>query len=184
MYSRYSGSPFVNSHCMDQVEVLDDSGFPLMVMPRQNALDQRLRHSRFAVFLFDAENRMHLHKCPVPVQRSGSVQYLWSISCGHRPAGLSLEEAAIIRTHQATGAELASLELALFLPPCPETQWGELGVFFAPELTAEKYPELFSTSNGMFVDREELSALLEDMPELMSNELAYISSAVSIFELI
>lgn len=157
----------------NSLEVFDESGRFLLVMPKESVLRQRLVCRATVVALMarmDNEERVFLCKLS---RRHPVHPGLWDISASsYLFPGESFLDAAL----RSLAARLVRAEMNLapvvHMPPTPETRNRELVLF--KSRPGSSHPPLRpegEVEDTLFVDREELAALMRDMPELTTPAL-------------
>jgi hypothetical protein len=138
----------------DLIEIIDEAGRPLLVMPQRLAIRQNLRHKRILVCLCNPAGDIFLHP------RGG----LWDLAASapvlagesrYDAAQRCLDEALRIR-----GVEL--FETAKIIPPAPKDHV-DVTLFLTAGTSA-----IPRTREGMFVDKEECQAMLRDFPHMVT----------------
>jgi hypothetical protein len=145
------------------LEVLDASGKPLLVMPRNAVLRQKLSHKGVLVCLQDRAGRLFIHRRP-----PGSFSYagMWDIaSAGRLLAGESYHDAGLRLLREnwdMTGADLHEV------PRVPEIFDGpantKLRLFVSPRVDILPRHANGETVDGMFADEDELAAVIREFP--------------------
>lgn len=149
------------------LEVTDNTGSPLLIMPEEQVLRHRLRHKGVIVCLRNLHGQIFLYKRP----QQASIPHggLWSFAASGRVyAGESFYDTAerLLEDEVAvTGLELTEVAR---LEPTTQTGNAEAAVFVtARSSVLPRIPEL-GVQNGMYVDQEELRALLRDFPHMVT----------------
>ena len=152
------------------LEVFDDKGKLLMLMPQENILKQKLRCRMVLVAIKDRDERVLL--CKYTEQHS-TYPKLWDISAsGYLLPGESFLDAALRAVTLRFMHSEKDFSPAMHIQPSPENNNRELALFrnrpgfYYPQIRSEG--EVHQT---MFVDEEELTALLREMPEFISPDL-------------
>lgn len=161
------------------VEVLDYSARPFMIMPRESALAQQLVYQAVLVVVRNRENQIYIHR------RSGAKQRysgLWNVSAaGIVQVGEALEDAALRELNEELGISGISLTHIATVEASELTDWGRISLFTSSPANILVNPDPAEISDGMFVDEDELTALLRDMPEMLTPALKWAASANNLF---
>lgn len=147
------------------LEVADAFGKPLLIMPREHVLRQKLRHKAVAVCLRNACGNIFLYKA----QYRAATHYggLWNLAAfGEVLAGESFYDAAERRLAEEIAVTGVELHETARLAPSPQTGNAETAIFLTTKNSM--LPRYDSRQNGMFVDRDEIRALLRDFPHMVS----------------
>ena len=157
-----------NKAASDQlIEVIDAANRPLLHMPLELIRRQSLRHKAIAVCIRNKHGHIFLHKHPEegPPEHTGQ----WNFSAtGHVLAGESCYGAAKRRLYESlavTGIELHNVGT---IAASSITKNAEVSLFLSAKTAA--IPQLREQDfwDGMFVDKEEFTALARDFPHLVS----------------
>lgn len=148
------------------VEIIDAAGSALLVMPREQALRQRLRHRIVLVCLRNTRGGIFLHK----KSSAGDGGETWLPAVYDLVlAGESRQDAAV----RLLGAEfgisgLEVFEAARFAQPASGPVGNVEATLFLTAKTSAlpRLPEL-DNQEGMFVDQEEFKAILRDYPHML-----------------
>lgn len=163
----------------EMLEVLDDSARPFMLMPRPSVLAQKLFHQVVLVVLRNREGQVYIHR-----RASAKKEYggLWNVSAsGFAKAGEALEDAALRELDEELGISGLTLARAATAAPSPATDYARISLFLAPPANILVNPNPEEISEGMFVDEDELAALLRDLPEAIAPALKWAATAVNLF---
>ncbi len=164
----------------EQLEVLDSAGNPLLVMPRETVLRQRLPYKVALVALRDQNGGIYLHK------RSGARTRrpgLWGLSAaGVVLAGEAREDAARRNLAEELRIRDADLRVLACLPPSEETGHAELTLFTAERPASSLFRDPLAGEGGMYVDQDELEALARDLPHLLTPALHCVIAAGVLFD--
>lgn len=163
MLKKNKKQPPVDMH----LEVTDNTGTPLLIMPEKQVLRHKLRHKGVIVCLRNLQGQVFLYKRPQ--QPSMPHSGLWSFAASGRVyAGESFYDAAERRLEEevaVTGLELTEVAR---LEPSPQTGNAEAALFMTARCSVlPRIPEP-GVQNGMYVDQEELRALLRDFPHMLT----------------
>ena len=147
------------------VEVVDSNDRPLLCMPPEIALRQKLPVRVVAVALRTRWNRLILRK-----RRDARLgfQGRWDLYAGFVLVGEAREDAALRLLLSDAGLH------GLKLSPLPSREAGEEGASFFALFAADMPAGLFPAHPAhevMTVDADELAGLIRDVPELLSPEL-------------
>ncbi len=160
------------------LEVLDQAGRPLLVMPRDRVLRQRLRHRLVVVCLYDREGRVYIQK-----RASGRSLHpgLWTISAaGHVLAGEGRADAAQRELAEELGIHGLELTLSVLAPPSPVTNNAEVSLFSTNPVSSVPRLNPDAVEEGMFVDHDELRAMVTDLPHLLTPALIWTAGQLGI----
>lgn len=161
------------------VEVLDAEARPFMLMPRPSVMAQKLFHRVVLVLVRNREGLIYLHRRASAKKNYGG---LWSVSAsGFVKAGEALEDAALRELDEELGISGLPLSPAATAAPCPATDYAQISLFIAPPSNIMVNPNPEEISEGMFVDEDELAALLRDLPEAVAPALKWAAGAVNLF---
>lgn len=139
-------------------------------MPLERVRRQKLRHKAVAVCLRNKQGHIFLykHSARSPLEQTG----LWGFSATGRVfAGESRYGAALRRLHEALAVTELELYEAGTIAPCAITENAEVFLFLSAKTAA--IPQIRNQDfwDGMFVDKEEFSALIRDFPHLVAPAL-------------
>lgn len=156
------------------LEVTDTGGKSLLIMPEEQVLRHKLRHKGVIVCLRNLRGQVFLYKRPQSAVPHGG---LWSFAASGRVyAGESFYDAAERRLEEElaiTGLDLAEVAR---LEPSPQTGNAETALFLtARSSVLPRVPEP-GMQTGMYVDQEELRALLRDYPHMVTPFLPLVAS--------
>lgn len=163
------------------IEILDSAARPFMIMPRDTALSQNLPHQVVLVMLRDREGNVYIHRRS---DQKKNYAGLWSVSAsGLVQAGEALEDAAFRELNEELGISGIQLTYAGTAEPSADTDWGRVSLFVSAlsHVIVNLSPE--EISEGMFVDEDELFALLKDMPEMLTPALKWAAASCDLFRL-
>ncbi len=143
------------------LEVLDDQGQVIALLPRGEVHQQRLRHRSVHVFLFDGKGRIYLQK---RAQSKDENPGLWdSSAAGHVGLGEPYSVAARRELHEELGLLCNLLEVA-HVEASEETGW-EYVALFVGVTNREPRPDPYEIEEGRFFEIEEVERLLRESPE-------------------
>lgn len=161
------------------LEVADDAGKTLLVMPRGHVLRQKLRHKAVLVCLRNIHGHIYLFKSPTALP--GTRGDVWAPAVfGRVQAGESRYTAAQRLLETELGIrDLALFEKGTFTPEMTE-QAGNVIVTVFITVKTSAIPRLagHDTQDDMFVDREEFRAIMRDYPHMLA---PFWNRAVSYF---
>ncbi|MDL2209970.1 NUDIX domain-containing protein [Desulfovibrio sp. OttesenSCG-928-O18] len=142
------------------IEVVDGGNKPLLLMPERHVLRQNLRHRAVIVCLRNLAGDIFLHKRPAP-DKHGE---LWSLAASCRVLAGESRHAAAERCLEAEQGirDLELIEVAS-IPSSPATRNAEATLFLTARTSA-----IPQAGEGVFVDREELRAILRDFPHMVT----------------
>lgn len=160
MYTKpFYDKPFETEH----VEVVDAAGKPFLIVPLDLAFRQKLRHRSVIACLRNMQGDVFLHKRPSFETKDHAG--VWGFSASGRVfAGESCYEAALRRLEEEL--RITDLELSEVgrLLPSSLTEHTETVVFLSTKTSA--IPR--NMKDGVFVDREEIMAILRDFPHMVT----------------
>lgn len=157
----------------ERIFVVDADNRPLAVMSLQEIHAQGLMHRGFLLLLRDRRGRLALRRLPADHPRHPGR---WDVAgSGHVGADEAAEEAA----HRHLPAPAAALEDNLghvrTLAPAPGAAGpgtgAEIVEIFEAELPDQAALELSRDLSFLFVDRDELDALVASFPDQLSPDL-------------
>lgn len=161
------------------LEVLDSRQRPFMLMPRKHALKQGLPLKVVLIVLRDRSGKIYIH------QRSrakGSYGGSWGPSAaGYVKAGESFKDAALRELAEELGVTSVRLKRVAEALPEPSTGMSHVALFLSSPAEVLIRPDPEEIADGMFVDRDELEALLRDLPDLITPALRWASRACDLF---
>lgn len=161
------------------IEILDENSRPLMVMPRSAARAQKLPYQVVLVVVRNREGNIYLHKRS---DKKKSYAGLWSVSAsGLVKAGEALEDGAFRELEEELGVSGVQLFYAGTAEACEATDWGRISLFLSAPANVIINPAPEEISEGMFVDEDELAALLRDMPEMLTPALKWAATSYDLF---
>lgn len=142
------------------VEVLDNENKPLLIMPQHQAVRHNLRHRGVAVCLRNLTGHIFLHQRPVSEAHGGQ----WNLAASGRVlAGESCYAAAERRLEEELGITGLQLFETTAIPASPAT--GNVAVALFATMKTSAIPK---AQEGIFVDREELRAILRNFPHMVT----------------
>ncbi|GFM35501.1 NUDIX hydrolase [Desulfovibrio psychrotolerans] len=150
----------------DKVEVVDDYDRPLAVMPVADVHRHPLKHRVVLTLLYDTCGRLYL-------QRRARTKTLypgrWDLSStGHVLAGESREHAALRELNEELGVFPGKVTWVAHIPASKETELADITLFSARLGGDQPCPNPQEVSEGIFVDREELEAMLQNFREILT----------------
>ena len=163
-HTPYVGLPAASDRL---VEILDQRGRPLLLMPKQAAVARNMPHCVALVSLRERGGRQWLtrrrqHK---PDKR----QYLDFSARGQVLAGEARASAAARLLEEALGLQDAQPVPQAVLPPLA-FEGARRCILFTAVLRGG---QVFSRAEGMFVDKDELAGLAEHFPDLLNPSLLW-----------
>ena len=161
------------------LEVLDSDQRPLLLMPRKYALRQSLPLKVVLIVLRDKEGKIYIHQRS---RKKGSYGGSWGPSAaGYVKAGESFKDAALRELAEELGVTSVQLRRVAEVKPEPATGMSYVVLFLSSPANVLLQPDPDEIADGMFVDRDELEALLRDLPELVTPALQWASRACDLF---
>jgi isopentenyl-diphosphate delta-isomerase len=164
---------------VEYLEITDERDRPLMVMPIAEARRQTLRHRVVLVMLHDTEGRIYL-------QKRGATKHLypgrWDLSAtGHVRAGEAREDAAQRELREELGITAVRLVRRAEVPASEETGFAHITLFAAGPTAETPRPNPDEVADGMFVDADELNALLEHFRDMLTPALVWATERGDVF---
>lgn len=164
---------------VEYLEITDERDRPLMVMPIAQARRQPLRHRVVLVMLHDAEGRVYL-------QKRAATKHLhpgrWDLSAtGHVQAGESREDAALRELREELGITAGRLIRRAEIPATEATGYAHITLFAAGPVGEAPQPNPEEVADGMFVDADELDALLEHFRDMLTPALIWATERGDVF---
>jgi len=159
LYTPYTGLSVAADRL---VEILDQRGRPLLLMPKQAALARNMPHRVALVILRERGGRLWLARRAR--QKPDSARY-WDFSArGQVLAGEARASAAARLLHEALGVPDAQPVLHAVLPPLAFEGVRQCTLFTA----VRRGGQASFRTEGMFVDKDELAGLAEHFSDLLS----------------
>ncbi|SBV94284.1 hypothetical protein KL86DPRO_10672 [uncultured delta proteobacterium] len=152
------------------IEVLDDEGKPLLIMPQGQALRQKLRHHTVLVCLRNARGHIFLHKKTAAGSGDAQGEAWLPAAHGRVVAGESRYGAGIRLLDHVFGISGVELfEAATFKQPAGGLAGNAVTTLLLTAKTSI-IPRLRDqeASDGIFVDREEFRAIMRDYPHMVT----------------
>jgi len=144
------------------VEILDQQGRPLLLMPKQTALARDMPHRMALVALRERGGRLWLARNP---KQTPDTPHCWDFSArGQILAGEARASAAARLLEEALGLSDAQPLPQAVLPPLAFEGARQCILFTA----VQRGEQVASKGEGMFVDKDELDGLAEHFPDLLS----------------
>jgi isopentenyldiphosphate isomerase len=146
------------------IEVLDEGGRPLLVMPQTQVLRQKLRHHTVLVCLRNANGHVFLYK-------SEEQEGIWLPAIhGRVVAGESRHDAAMRLLKNVFGiSRVAVSDVARFRQPAADSAGNvDVTLFLTAKTSAVPRFREQDAPDGIFVDREELRAVMRDYPHMVT----------------
>ncbi len=161
------------------IEILDENGRSFMLMPRKQAMQQQLPYRVALVVLRNRENKVYIHK---RAAHTKSYSGLWSVSAsGAAKAGEAMEDAALRELREELGVNGIQLYQMAEIAASAQTDWSRVFLFLSQPANVIVNPAPEEISEGMFVDPDELSAMIRQMPELLTPALKWAYSVCDLF---
>ncbi|WP_307831389.1 NUDIX hydrolase [Nitratidesulfovibrio oxamicus] len=161
------------------LEITDERDRPLMVMPIAQARRQPVRHRVVLVMLYDAEGRIYLQK------RAANKRLYpgrWDLSAtGHVLAGESREDAALRELREELGIAAGRLIRRAEIPATEATDFAHVTLFVVGPVGEAPQPNPDEVADGMFVDADELDALLEHFRDMLTPALIWAAERGDVF---
>ncbi len=160
----------------EPLEVLDSAGKPLLIMSRDSVLRQKLPHKLALVCLFDGDGRVYIHK-----RSRGKPVYpgMWNISAaGHVRAGEAPLDAALRELERELGIRGLELTLVVAATASPETENAAVWLYRTNRISVVPRPDPQEIEEGMFVDCDELEAMIRDLPGLLAPALLWAAKHI------
>jgi isopentenyl-diphosphate delta-isomerase len=151
------------------VTVIDDMGKDLLIMPENQVARQKLRHRTVLVALRNLHGHVFLYKSAAGSDQQGET---WLLAVhGRVLAGESRYDAALRLLGETFGiTELELYEAAQFSQPETEPAGNaETTLFLTAKTSALPRMHTQDPLDGMFVDREELRAIIRDYPHMVTS---------------
>lgn len=151
------------------IEIVDSGDHPLGVMPLDEAHRQALPHRSVLVVIYDGPGRVYLQRrCRSKAVYPGR----WDLSAtGHVQAGESRHGAAMRELEEELRVRASKLTLLVEVPACAETNWEFVALYAASGVVGEPSPNPDEVMDGMFVDRDELDAMVQNFREMLTPAL-------------
>ncbi|MFW5731201.1 MAG: NUDIX hydrolase [Desulfonatronovibrionaceae bacterium] len=153
------------------IEVVDRSNRPLALMPIQEVHRQGLFHRSVLVLIHDLHNRLLLQ------QRSrGKTLYPGRLdlsAAGHVKAGESCLGAGIRIIDQDLGIRQRNLKHVVTIQGDSETSFEFITLYRAGRINSIPLPDSREIEDLVYVDQDEMNALAQQFPELLTPGLVY-----------
>ncbi len=164
----------------EQLEIFDARNQLIMYMPRGSALRQQLRRRVALAALMDGQDRLFVTRL---AKSQPFYPGCWNISAmGYTHRGETVEEAAQREllaglnyresSRESTKESPSGLRLVISLPPSEATRNAEVHLFRTKPCAVFPAINREILDDGLFLDQEEVAALLREMPESVSPALA------------
>lgn len=153
----------------EAVEIVDLGDRPLGIMPLSEAHRQALPHRSVLVLVYDGQGKVYIQK-----RSPGKALYpgRWDVSAtGHVMAGESRLDAAARELEEELRVRPSRLDLAAEFPAGPDSGWEFTALYRATGLRVAPAPNPQEVADGMFVDRDELRALIGEFREHLTPAL-------------
>jgi isopentenyl-diphosphate delta-isomerase len=159
LHTPYAGLPAAADRL---VEILDQQGRPLLLMPKQTALTRNMPHRVALVLLRGRGGRLWLARGP---RQNADSPPCWDFSArGQVLAGEARAGAAARLLEKALGLPDTQPVQQAVLPPLAFEGARQCILFTA----AQRGGQVASHAAGMFVDQDELAGLAEHFPDFLS----------------
>lgn len=156
------------------VEILDEQGMPLLVMPVAQAVKHGLRFNKAVTALY-AGDRLYVRRVPFGPVRRETRREILDLFVAPVPAGLAPEDIAAQAPAAVLGYE-PTIRFAAELPPL-ESAPVRLSLF-----TARLAQDGEALGRGLLpLDADELTGLAAQAPEQFSSELLRVLEAGLLF---
>lgn len=163
----------------EAIEIVDLQDRPLGVLPLAEAHRQKLPHRSVLILVFDAQNRIYIQKRS---SRKALYPDRWDISAtGHVRSGESRHDAAIRELEEELRIRAARLDLVADFDAQPDTGWEFVTLYRATGIQGTPSPNPKEVADGMYVDSDELAALVSGFREHMTPALVGCWEAELIF---
>ena len=162
------------------LEVLDIEQRPLLLMPSKYALQQKLPLKSVLVAVRNRERKIYICQ---RLQKKQSPSTSWNISAaGYVRAGESFEDAALRKLAEEFAITSLNVKLAAMKLPDPSAANSHAALFLSTPAQVMIQPNPAEIAHGLFVDQDELNALIRYMPELLSPALKWAAEACDLFQ--
>lgn len=166
IYSQLIKDDNETANLADLVEVVDENDRPLMVMSAADVHKQPLRHRVVLTLLYDADGRIYLQRRALT---KTLYPGLWDLSStGHVLAGESREHAALRELNEELRVFPGKVTQIVHIPASQKTDYASISLFSARLGGETPCPNQAEVSEGMFVDNEELDAMMNNFRELLT----------------
>ncbi|MDR2892363.1 MAG: NUDIX domain-containing protein [Deltaproteobacteria bacterium] len=178
MNQKKTGKPY-RSADDETLEVLDENNAPLLLMPRKAATRQNLRLKVVLIVVRNKEGKIYVHQRS---HRKSTYGGSWGVSAaGYVKAGESFEDAALRELAEELSVTSVNLTLAAITKPSPATDNSLVALFISNPAQVLIVPDPEEIAGGMFIDRDELEAMLRDLPELIAPSLSWAAQSCDLF---
>ncbi len=153
------------------ITVIDDAGNDLLIMPENQVIRQKLRHRAVLVALRNQQGLIFLYKSLAAPSSPDQQGEAWLPAVfGRVLARESRYDAALRLLDETLGiTELELIEAARFSQPETELIGKvETTLFLTAKTSALPRMRAQDPLDGMFVDREELRAIIRDYPHMVT----------------
>lgn len=159
------------------IEVLDDGGRPVMLMPRSEVIRQNLRYKVVLVIFRNPAGKIYIQKIS---KHKKLYPGLWNCSAaGFVRAGESVEEAALRELEEEIGISGVPLKLIAGRPASEETARAELYLFMSEISNIIPTPNPEEVADGMFISYAELNSLIDIFPDAITPALNWAFERIS-----
>ncbi|BBD07647.1 NUDIX hydrolase [Desulfovibrio ferrophilus] len=138
-------------------------------MPLDEAHRQALPHRSVLVIIYDKDERIYVQRrCRSKAIYPGR----WDLSAtGHVKAGESRLGAALRELEEELRVRASNLTLLAEVAACPETNWEFVTLYAASGVVGAPSPNPDEVMDGMYLDRDELEAMVENFREMLTPAL-------------
>ncbi len=148
------------------LEVVDEGGAPLAVMPRNRVHDLALPHCSVFVLLYNKQNKLYLQKRQTDKERHPGC---WDLSAtGHVLAGEAKLEAGLRELYEELRVEAGKLYKVFELPGSRRTGQEFITLFSTGPCRQIPDPNPEEVSMGIFLERHEVAFLVHRYPHLLT----------------
>jgi isopentenyl-diphosphate delta-isomerase len=160
------------------VEVLDAHNRPFMLMPRKQALQQKLPLKMSLVIVRNNHGKIYIQQSS---KKKATDTQNWTVSAAvYVKAGEAFEDAALRELGEKLSLTSLTLKLMATTAPAPVNN-NLTALFLTTPAQFIIAADQIEKGSGMFVDKDEFSALLRDMPEIISPALKLANELCNLF---
>ncbi len=156
------------------LEFVDKKNTTLGVMPVDEIHRQSLAHRSVIVLVHDKQDRVYIHK------RSPQKRFYpgrWDVAAStHVLAQQAHRDSAALALEKKLQVRAAHLTLCSTLAADINTGWEFIFIYRATALSAEPRPNPGQVQDGMYIDYDEFTALIEKFPEQLTPALVHCFS--------
>jgi isopentenyl-diphosphate Delta-isomerase len=162
------------------VDIVDGNDRPLMVMPLTEAHRQSLYHRSVLILAYNPQGKLYL-------QKRGPQKALYPgrfdlSATGHVQAGESRLDAAARELYEELGLRAKTLTLLDTAPATRETGYEFVTLFSAGRISETPRPNPEEVAGGMFVDRTELDALVQNYRDMLTPGVVHFFEKKALFQ--